>query len=175
MRQVWRNQDRDLVGSFQQSLTGSCTRRGAGCFRLQVTVETGQILQFVAVNWLQIRSEKYSHQNDAHKQLTDNDLFGGGGGIRTPGTLPGTVVFKTTAIDHSAIPPAFASVQHQLASAGELAFGHYAANLPKRIAMAVTKCSCWRRRLDYSGQNTRQSAHAFCSALSLVWRSQLAS
>ena len=33
---------------------------------------------------------------------------GGGRGIRTPGTLPGTVVFKTTAIDHSAIPPAFA-------------------------------------------------------------------
>jgi hypothetical protein len=32
-------------------------------------------------------------------------LFGGGRGIRTPGTLPGTVVFKTTAIDHSAIPP----------------------------------------------------------------------
>src|SRR5438045_2114638 len=30
---------------------------------------------------------------------------GGGRGIRTPRTLPGTVVFKTTAIDHSAIPP----------------------------------------------------------------------
>jgi hypothetical protein len=30
---------------------------------------------------------------------------GGGRGIRPPGTLPGTVVFKTTAIDHSAIPP----------------------------------------------------------------------
>jgi hypothetical protein len=26
-------------------------------------------------------------------------------GIRTPGTLTGSVVFKTTAIDHSAIPP----------------------------------------------------------------------
>jgi hypothetical protein len=30
---------------------------------------------------------------------------GGEGGIRTPGTLPGTVVFKTTAIDHSATSP----------------------------------------------------------------------
>jgi hypothetical protein len=30
---------------------------------------------------------------------------GGERGIRTPGTLPGTVVFKTTAIDHSAISP----------------------------------------------------------------------
>jgi hypothetical protein len=30
---------------------------------------------------------------------------GGGRGIRTPGSLPGTVVFKTSAIDHSAIPP----------------------------------------------------------------------
>src|SRR6478672_11987567 len=29
----------------------------------------------------------------------------GEGGIRTPGTLPGTVVFKTTAIDHSATSP----------------------------------------------------------------------
>src|SRR5437867_9075615 len=29
--------------------------------------------------------------------------YGGGRGIRTPGTLAGTVVFKTTAIDHSAI------------------------------------------------------------------------
>ena len=39
-------------------------------------------------------------------------LVGGGRGIRTPGTVSGTVVFKTTAIDHSAIPPAFASVHH---------------------------------------------------------------
>ena len=30
---------------------------------------------------------------------------GGGRGIRTPGTVSGSVVFKTTAIDHSAIPP----------------------------------------------------------------------
>src|SRR5437867_11021739 len=35
---------------------------------------------------------------------------GGGRGIRTPGTLPGTVVFKTTAIDHSAIPPRQSSI-----------------------------------------------------------------
>src|SRR5438270_9833604 len=37
---------------------------------------------------------------------------GGGRGIRTPGTVSGAVVFKTTAIDHSAIPPALASVHH---------------------------------------------------------------
>ena len=30
---------------------------------------------------------------------------GGGRGIRTPGTLPGTTVFKTAALNHSAIPP----------------------------------------------------------------------
>jgi hypothetical protein len=30
---------------------------------------------------------------------------GGEGGIRTPGTVPGSVVFKTTAIDHSATSP----------------------------------------------------------------------
>jgi hypothetical protein len=32
-------------------------------------------------------------------------MSGGGRGIRTPGTVSRTVVFKTTAIDHSAIPP----------------------------------------------------------------------
>ena len=30
---------------------------------------------------------------------------GGGRGIRTPGTVSRTAVFKTAAIDHSAIPP----------------------------------------------------------------------
>ena len=32
-------------------------------------------------------------------------LCGGGRGIRTPGTLSGTAVFKTVAFNHSAIPP----------------------------------------------------------------------
>ena len=32
---------------------------------------------------------------------------GGRGGIRTPGTLAGTLVFKTSAIDHSATLPFF--------------------------------------------------------------------
>ena len=31
---------------------------------------------------------------------------GGGGGIRTPGALSGTLVFKTRAFNHSATPPA---------------------------------------------------------------------
>jgi hypothetical protein len=31
--------------------------------------------------------------------------LGGGEGIRTPGTLASTAVFKTAAIDHSATPP----------------------------------------------------------------------
>ena len=31
--------------------------------------------------------------------------FGGGGGIRTHGTLAGTAVFKTAALNHSATPP----------------------------------------------------------------------
>ncbi len=30
---------------------------------------------------------------------------GGGRGIRTPGTLPGTAVFKTARFNHSRIPP----------------------------------------------------------------------
>ena len=33
-------------------------------------------------------------------------LYGGGGGIRTPGAVSRTTVFKTVAIDHSATPPA---------------------------------------------------------------------
>ncbi len=32
-------------------------------------------------------------------------VIGGGGGIRTPGTLSSTPVFKTGAINHSATPP----------------------------------------------------------------------
>jgi hypothetical protein len=38
-------------------------------------------------------------------RLTEQSEVGGGRGIRTPGTVSGAVVFKTTAIDHSAIPP----------------------------------------------------------------------
>ena len=33
------------------------------------------------------------------------EMFGGGRGIRTPGPLARTTVFKTAAFDHSAIPP----------------------------------------------------------------------
>ena len=39
-------------------------------------------------------------------QLIDNKRHGGEGGIRTPGTLSGTPVFKTGAINHSATSPA---------------------------------------------------------------------
>ena len=34
-----------------------------------------------------------------------NELNGGGRGIRTPGTLSGTTVFKTAGINRSPIPP----------------------------------------------------------------------
>src|SRR5262252_7079292 len=40
-------------------------------------------------------------------QLIDNKRHGGEGGIRTPGTLSGTPVFKTGAINHSATSPHF--------------------------------------------------------------------
>ena len=43
-----------------------------------------------------------------NKTLIINDIFwnyGGGGEIRTHGTLAGTTVFETVAIDHSATPP----------------------------------------------------------------------
>ena len=35
-----------------------------------------------------------------------SSAYGGGGGIRTPGAVSRTTVFKTVAIDHSATPPA---------------------------------------------------------------------
>jgi hypothetical protein len=41
-------------------------------------------------------------------QTIDNKSNGGEGGIRTPGTLSGTPVFKTGAINHSATSPAVA-------------------------------------------------------------------
>src|SRR5437870_13353605 len=40
--------------------------------------------------------------------------FGGGRGIRTPGTVAGSVVFKTTAIDRSAIPPYMDVPRHSI-------------------------------------------------------------
>ncbi len=39
------------------------------------------------------------------KTLIINCPAGGGRGIRTPGTVPRTAVFKTAALNHSAIPP----------------------------------------------------------------------
>ncbi len=42
-------------------------------------------------------------------------IVGGGSGIRTPGTLTGTSVFKTDAIDRSAKPPFFSTLKHPLA------------------------------------------------------------
>ena len=44
---------------------------------------------------------------------TSQREVGGGRGIRTPGTLPGTAVFKTAAIDHSAIPPRRTMAGHE--------------------------------------------------------------
>ena len=38
--------------------------------------------------------------------LVFNQINGGGRGIRTPGTLTRSTVFKTAAFNHSAIPPA---------------------------------------------------------------------
>ena len=42
-------------------------------------------------------------------QLQDYKYAGGEGGIRTPGTLSGTPVFKTGAINHSATSPLVAT------------------------------------------------------------------
>src|SRR5262245_55804695 len=47
-----------------------------------------------------------------HVQRRKPYADGGGRGIRTPGTVSRSVVFKTTAIDHSAIPPRQKSCQN---------------------------------------------------------------
>jgi hypothetical protein len=50
----------------------------------------------------------YQKLSYVHKTFKYNNLLhvnGGERGIRTPGTVSGSVVFKTTAIDHSAISP----------------------------------------------------------------------
>jgi hypothetical protein len=46
------------------------------------------------------------------------DRIGGGGGIRTHGTLSRTTVFKTVAIDHSATPPQGLLVRRRSAPGG---------------------------------------------------------
>src|SRR5689334_5092561 len=46
---------------------------------------------------------EFSHEYAANSLVVG--LCGGEGGIRTPGTLPGTPVFKTGAINHSATSP----------------------------------------------------------------------
>src|SRR5688572_15256364 len=45
------------------------------------------------------------HLGFIHLRSTIGNEFGGGRGIRTPDTLSGTAVFKTAAINRSAIPP----------------------------------------------------------------------
>src|SRR5262249_14211008 len=75
---------------------------------------------------------------------------GGGRGIRTPGTLPGTVVFKTTAIDHSAIPPPRHSGRNLLSTQGL----H-----DEPAAMCHRKCSdpdATRRRVPENASSSRQ-------------------
>src|SRR5947207_15442230 len=82
------------------------------------------------------------------------ERHGGERGIRTPGTLPGTVVFKTTAIDHSAISPhnqcttdnlVMADVEQWLAALEE----RHLANLTRpeltRALRALSSCYVERR------------------------------
>jgi hypothetical protein len=45
-------------------------------------------------------------RSDTGRLLDNPENVGGEGGIRTPGTLSGTPVFKTGAINHSATSPA---------------------------------------------------------------------
>src|ERR1700719_2035316 len=60
--------------------------------------------------------DRYRAISQLRNLLQQKGLFGGGRGIRTPGTVSGSVVFKTTAIDHSAIPPRRHVVGHPRSS-----------------------------------------------------------
>ncbi len=71
----------------------------------------------------------------------------GGRGIRTPGTLTGSVVFKTTAIDHSAIPPRRESRLNSCGLAGSIR------NSVPRVTARVTHGSI----PDHSGYARRRS------------------
>jgi hypothetical protein len=46
-------------------------------------------------------------RSDTGRLLDNPENVGGEGGIRTPGTLSGTPVFKTGAINHSATSPTY--------------------------------------------------------------------
>ena len=52
------------------------------------------------------RRSSWMFEGQTHAGMKDlGRLNGGGRGIRTPGTLSGTTVFKTAGINHSPIPP----------------------------------------------------------------------
>ena len=59
---------------------------------------------------------------------------GGEGGIRTPGTLSGTPVFKTGAINHSTTPPNFVAVRARLALTRQLLGGKIVRQIEKVLS-----------------------------------------
>src|SRR5579872_3327715 len=71
-------------------------------------------------------------------------LFSGGEGIRTPGTVAGTAVFKTAAFDHSATPPSiqirFSFYRTQTLADGLCGrpFTSYSHSYPNRLANTRT-------------------------------------
>lgn len=60
---------------------------------------------YKASEFLFITSSNVTAKNDQKKVRLPKNARGGGRGIRTPGGLAPTTVFKTAALNHSAIPP----------------------------------------------------------------------
>ncbi len=78
--------------------------------------------------------------SDTGRLLYDPENDGGEGGIRTPGTLSGTPVFKTGAINHSATSPATSRMRK--ASLGSL---HQAC---ANEYCQGTRTQCWGSNLN---------------------------
>jgi hypothetical protein len=53
-----------------------------------------------------------SSRKPKSRPCRDHGDFGGGGGIRTPGTLSGPTVFKTAGLNRSPTPPFFKSLKY---------------------------------------------------------------
>ena len=103
----------------------------------------------------------------SNKLLTINYLlcnFGGGRGIRTPGTLPGSVVFKTTAIDHSAIPPRRNATGIRALSVGRHVDRSFVRKCHRHAAFALLYRSPWAEiHATRRQRQTGRSAYKSCA------------
>ena len=70
-------------------------------FRVSIIVFSGFIAfeDIDVVHWFHIEGWKFDINKKSHSQVRMACMLGGGGGIRTPGTISRTSVFKTGALN----------------------------------------------------------------------------